>query len=655
LEIQDLENYSLSIYDVKDQLKQYVYNRSNDAFSSGDKARDDIESKKQLENRQAYIRKKFIEAIGGLPASDTPLNAKITGTVECDGFKIEKVIFESRPNTFVTSNLYIPDGVTSPRGAVLFLSGHHDQAKHHPEYQTVCQYLVKAGLIVLSMDPPGQGERLNYYEASLKDSTIRPGTGEHDYMGSQCWPVGDSLARYFVHDAMRAVDYLCTRREVNPAKIGVTGNSGGGTQTSMVVICDPRIAAVAPATFIMNRKDYLLAGQAQDAEQIWPGFTALGFDHEDILLMMVPKPVRVLAVRYDFFPIDATRRTVQRTKRFWELYNKIDNIDLIEDDSVHRYTPALAKAAAEFFSKHLLGKVSSLQDNEIKSLEPSELWCTKSGQIRGEIEHARTIYEENCDQLHRIEENRQALGEHNQEERALKWLRDKVYTNRIQSQLNPRLYMVNDHVDELMVYNGIWWSQEGLFNHGILFRDFHFKEKELPLTIAVWDNGTNDLQTHFKWIRDTCSSGRAVLVLDVSGVGKLSPNSLAGNIPPREFYGVIHKLTDDLIWLNDSMVALRTYDVIRALELVDFLPEIQNSDIQIYAQRRQGIYTQLAAFLDQRIEHIEVENGMESIGEWVKSRYYDHFDIMSLVLPGMLKYFDLPDLKKWGTDKYKIR
>lgn len=181
------------------------------------------------------------------------------------------------------------------------MSGHHEQAKHHPEYQTVCQHLVKSGLIVLAIDPIGQGERLSYYEQALDGPTIRSCTGEHDYAGSQCWPLGDGLARYFVHDGMRGIDYLCTRPEVDSDKIGVTGNSGGGTQTSLMMVCDPRIAAAAPATFIMNRRTYLFAGGAQDAEQIWPGMSALGFDHEDILLAVAPKPVRVLSVQYDFF------------------------------------------------------------------------------------------------------------------------------------------------------------------------------------------------------------------------------------------------------------------------------------------------------------------------------------------------------------------
>ena len=185
-----------------------------------------------------------------------------------------------------------------------------------------------------------------------------------------------------LHDAMRGIDYLISRPEVDAAKIGVTGNSGGGTQASLVMLVDPRVAAAAPATFIMNRETYQRTGQPQDAEQIWPGFTGAALDHEDILLAMAPKPVCVLAVTSDFFPIEGTRRTVTRSRRIWELSGHRAMLDFVEDDSTHAYTPKLARAAARFFAQHLLGKTVDLAGFEPKAFPPEQLHATKSGQVR---------------------------------------------------------------------------------------------------------------------------------------------------------------------------------------------------------------------------------------------------------------------------------
>ncbi|WJH33578.1 prolyl oligopeptidase family serine peptidase [Paenibacillus sp. CC-CFT747] len=304
MNLSQLENYFVD-YDVNDELKQHVYGRSIEAFARGDQARDAIVNRDQLEARRTHLRGKFMEAIGGIPACDTALNPRTTGRVQGEGFSIEKIMFESRPQTYVTANLYIPDSLDSPRGAVLFLCGHDREAKHSEEYQTVCRILVHSGLVVLAIDPIGQGERFSYYEADAGELTVADGIIEHEYAGMQCLPLGDGLARYFLHDAMRAIDYLTTRPEVDPARIGVTGNSGGGTQTSMLMLADPRLAAAAPGTFIMSRQSYLITGQAQDAEQVWFGMSAAGLDHEDILLAMAPRPVLVLAVTNDFFLLKA--------------------------------------------------------------------------------------------------------------------------------------------------------------------------------------------------------------------------------------------------------------------------------------------------------------------------------------------------------------
>jgi cephalosporin-C deacetylase-like acetyl esterase len=647
----ELEAYAPNVhfYDAKDQLKQFVYKRSEEAFAQGDAGRDAIQTIQELEERQKYVREKFIECIGGLPCADTPLNPRITGVLQFDGFRIEKVIYESRPGTFVTANLYIPDGITQPRGAVLFLCGHFEKAKHVEEYQIVCRYLVGTGLVVLSQDPVGQGERFSYYEAATGDTTVDCSVEEHNYAGSQCWPLGDALARYFLHDAMRGIDYLCSRPEVDPKKIGVTGNSGGGVQAVLLMLSDPRIAAAAPATFVMSRQTYLYAGQAQDSEQIWPRFTALGFDHEDILLAMVPRPVLALAVTWDFFPIEGVRRTVERTRRFWELYGKSSYIDLVEDDSDHHYTRRMAKATAEFLSYHLLGEKVTPPEEGIQAIEPSKLWCTETGQVRGEIAEARAVFDENCARLCEVEKQRHALQGSDYKERALNWLNQRVYKDRQPCDLNPRYYQVRK-VNDLIAKHSIWWSQKDLLNNGVIFRDHRFKDAKTALSIGIWDGGTARLQDHMTWIREKCASGQSVMVLDVSGIGNITPATVT-SCGPQDFYGAIFKLAHDLFWLDDSIVALRAYDIIRAVDVAHLFKDIDYSNIEIYACGLYGVYAKMATVLDKRIKHIETINCFESYAKWIASRYYDQYDIMSIVLPDALKYFDLPDLDKWILER----
>ncbi|HRJ72137.1 MAG TPA: prolyl oligopeptidase family serine peptidase [Terrimicrobiaceae bacterium] len=619
-------------YDVRDQLRGHVYERSMSAFREGDAARDRITEPAHLLERQQFICETFVRSLGGLPKGGS-LNAQTVGRVDGDGFHIEKVIFESRPKHFVTANLYLPEGVRSATGAVLFLCGHHEQAKHAAEYQAVCQTLVAEGLVVLAQDPIGQGERFSYHESDTGKQTVPFGPCEHEYAGMQCIPLGQTLGRYFLHDAMRGVDYLITRPEVDPQRIGVTGNSGGGTQTSMMMMADPRIAAAAPATFIMNRETYLWTGGAQDAEQIWPGLTSAGLDHEDILLAMCPKPVRVLAARWDFFPIEGTRRTVDRCRRLWKLCGQSDKLDLVEDDCLHQYSPALARSAAEFFRNHLLDSPGSASGVKFSPLEASVLRCTKSGQVRGEIPGAQFAHQACLDELELVTRDRKVAA-------GSEWLRGRVLANRSPCDLNPRFLLESDVFCGVLIDRAWWWSQRGIINQGMVLRAHADRGKKLPVTLAVWDGGCTRLRPHGHWIRAEVAKGRAIFLMEPTGTGSIAARPLSA-VPSQEFFGVIHKLCDDLFWLGDSLAALRVWDVIRALDLVRLWPGLDANDLFGYAHGRHGLYLQLAALLDRRIKRLEVYEGIGSFEKVVRTRDYDSYDIKALLIPNVLRHFDL--------------
>ncbi|SDC66795.1 Acetyl xylan esterase (AXE1) [Paenibacillus sp. UNCCL117] len=646
-QVNELERYICTLYDTRDQLKRHIYDRADRAFAAGDQARDRIAGPEQLKARQLEMKAAFLTAIGGLPETEAPLNARTAGRSEGSGYSVENVIFESRPGHYVTSNLYLPAQLEAPDAAVLFLCGHEYEAKHSPYYHEVCLRLVQAGLIVLALDPVGQGERLGFHEPGSAGGEAVWGTREHQYLGVKSHAVGESVARYFIHDAMRAVDYLCSRQEVDPARIGVTGNSGGGTQTAMLMMCDDRIAAAAPATFIMNRQMYMHAGGVQDAEQVWPGLTAAGFDHEDLLLSFAPKPLLVLAAEYDFFPIEATRRTVARSKRFWELLGREEGLRLTTDRSLHRFTDKLAVAAAAFFAEQLAGRhPSAAADREpLPPLPAGRLICTSSGQVREEFPDARSIDDEIIVQADELERTRGASSDDRMRQESLAWLREKIVSNRKPVGLSPRRVPMG-RVDDVTAEYILWWSQEGLMNSGYVFQSTEAEDgAKQPVTVCVWRGGTGSLEAHWTWIRQTCGGGRTVLVLNSSGVGPHEPYPIYAR-PAHGFFGVIHKLADDLIWLGDSLAALRAYDVIRCLDLIGHLDEWQSGQVDFYTEGLQGIYVRLAAAVDERVGHIAEERPVKSVADQVRSRQYEEEDVMSVVLPGLLRYCDLPELRE---------
>lgn len=609
----------------------------------GDRARDSLLTIEQLESRRQQMRKLLLDSIGGLPRADTPLCPETTGISYHTEYRMEHVLFQSMPNHYVTAHLYIPHTRTDPDGAVLFVCGHGVEGALYPNYQHVCQCLVRAGLVVLAIDPIGQGERFGYFDPDAERPYTRL-AGEHEYAGAQCWPLGDGLARYFIHDIIRSVDYLSSRPEVDPLKIGITGNSGGGTQTALAIICEPRIAAAAPGTFIMNRESYLFAGQAQDAEQIWPGMSAHGFDHEDILLAMAPRPLMVLAVTGDIFPIEGTRRTVERCRRFWELFGRGDELELVEDVAVHKYTLPLAQAAAAFFSRHLLGQTCRIDLKDLSAHTGRDMWCTRSGNVYRDYPQALKVYHENQERLSVLEQIRGIVPEEEQEQQATRWLWDRICGNRTRCDMNPRHQQLGTW-EGLTVQSSIWWSQPGLFSHGFLFRSVRTRPERHSLTVAIWEGGTSQLQSHQQWLLERCRRGDAVLVLDLAGAGALEPNPINGK-GMRDTFGTIHKLNLDLFWLDDSLAAIRAYDILRALEFARGLAFADPERVTVYAEASFSFYAELAAALDTGPK-LELVHPRTSVAEWVRTEYYRKNADNEFILPGMLRRFDLPDLRVW--------
>jgi hypothetical protein len=639
----DLERYGFNYTHPGSQLKDHIYERSRRHFAAGDAARDALKSPADVQRRQEDVRRGVIEGIGGLPPSSSPLDARVTGTVQAEGFTIEKVVFQSRPRHYVTGNLYLPSQRPAGRsGAVLFLSGHHATAKQVPEYQNVCQTLVRAGLIVFSIDPVGQGERWSYWDPVAQRALVPAGTREHDQAGIQLRFTGEAIARYFLHDAMRGIDYLISRPEVDAAKIGVTGNSGGGTQTSLVMLADPRIAAAAPGTFIMSRDAYQRTGKAQDAEQTWPGFTSRGYDHEDILLAMAPKPVCVLAVTSDFFPIEGTRRTVTRSRRVWELFRGAPAPELVEDDSTHAYTAPLAKAAARFFAKHLLGREVDLAGFVPKALPLEALNCTSSGQVRTEFPDAEFVFHATTQRAAELERTRGGAAAEARKRRAVEWLRGEINRGREKSPLNPRRIDRGRTVGAFRVDIAFWYSQPYLANLGMLIRPREPRAGQMPVTVAIWDEGTAALARHHDWIQAECGRGRAVFVVNLAGMGPLRPDSIASG-SDAEMYSTWRKFVDDLDWIGDSLVALRTFEAVRALEVLAEWPELSREDVRFFADGRMGVHARLAAAVSPQVKDCEWSNGFTFAG-FLRQPIYQPAEVKIFSLPGALRVFDLNEL-----------
>ena len=310
----------------------------------------------------------------------TPLNAKVTGKLERENFTVEKIIFESHPGFYVTAVLFIPKKLPKPAPAVIYCSGHTELGFRSDVYQRVMINLVEKGFVVFAFDPIGQGERLQYVDPQTGKSKVGGSTTEHSYAGVQTLLTGTSLSDYFIWDGVRAIDYLETRKEVDAKRIGITGRSGGGTQSALIAAYDERVYAAAPECYITSFKRLLQSIGPQDAEQNPYHFIKNGMDHADFLHVRTPKPALILTTTHDFFSQQGTRETFAEVQKSYAAFNSAENIQFTEDFGKHESTKNNRETLYAFFQKHLQLPGDN-SDHEIKPFTVEELWCTPTGQV----------------------------------------------------------------------------------------------------------------------------------------------------------------------------------------------------------------------------------------------------------------------------------
>ncbi len=339
-----------------------------------------IRTTEALNARRAYVREKVLAAIGGLPAR-TPLNARVTAVADRPDHRVEKVIFESQPGFFVTANLYVPKSGSGPFPAILFPLGHEAGAKAHGTWQNLLVTFARRGYVAFAWDTLGQGERIQLWDDDFRESKVIRSTTEHTILGLQALLTGDALARYTIWDGMRALDYLLSRPEVDKTRVGVTGNSGGGTHSAYLGALDDRIHVAAPSCYLTSWGRLLDTIGPQDAEQCMPPFLADGLDHPDFVLAFAPKPYLILSAIRDFFSIQGARSTYAEASRVYDSLGNGVRISRTEADDGHGYSLPRRESAYRWFGKWLKGSEDLEPEKEVVPATEEDLWCTPTGQV----------------------------------------------------------------------------------------------------------------------------------------------------------------------------------------------------------------------------------------------------------------------------------
>ncbi len=627
-------------------VQEYFVKRARAIEARSNRRRAAMKTQADAEAYVREVREKIQKCFGPWP-DKTPLKPRVTGTVERDTYRIEKIIFESRPGFLVTANLYVPKGREFPLPAVVGTCGHSSNGKAAEFYQAFSQGLARQGYVVLIYDPIGQGERLQYPGENLK-SRIGVGVREHLYAGNQQFLVGEFFGSWRAWDGIRALDYLLMREEVDPKQIGVTGNSGGGTMTTWLCGVEPRWGMAAPGCFVTTFRRNLENELPADTEQCPPLALALGLDHSDFLAALAPKPVIILAKEKDYFDARGSEEAYSRLKQLYKLLGKEDDIGLFMGPTYHGYSKENREAMYRWFNG-VTGVSDAETEPELMIEKDETLWCAPRGQV-SEL-NSRSVFSFTKEKSEALAKKRpEKLSDRDLKRRIIRTLRlprvwqsrsaDSIPEYRILRGRRPRGYP-KPYAATYMVEMepGIHAIVYRLSNERLLSRPPQGPKRAILYVAHQSSDAELRDEPLVKELLDA-EPDAAFYTCDVRGIGESRPDTCNENsfLAPygSDYFYAIHS-----IMLDFPYVGQRTYDVLRVIE---WLRAQGHEEVLLVAKGWGTFPATFAAVLSDDVKQVTLKNALTSYSDIAESETYAW--PLSCLLPNVLKFFDLPDCYK---------
>lgn len=576
----------------------------------------------QIHARQDALRAGFLANLGEHETGKTPLNARVVGVIQGEGYTVEKVVYESRRQFFVTANFYRPEGA-GPFPAVLIPCGHTANGK--AGYQKAGLLLARNGIAALIYDPIGQGGRCQILTRDDGGNVGAVGrfrsTVEHTLTGVAPISLGQSLATYRIHDGIRSLDYLVSRSDVDAGRIGCTGNSGGGLMTSYLMALDDRILAAAPGCYITTKRIKTDRPGPGDAEQNVFRQISFGPDHPDFLLMRAPRPTLILAATKDFVPIEGTWDAFRQAKRVYTKLGFPERVDLVEADEKHGFTRPLRVAMTRFMRRWLLGLDDAVEEWELPEHSDEELRCTASGQVLL-LPGARSVFDLYRERAEQLRRNRFAPVSSGDVQRLLSFDKTDAPT------------LTSDGVDSWRGHRVKRLIVRGEDGFPVPLLRVEPPEATGAPVLLVDGRGKAAELREGGLVDSLIAAGRPVVTADLRGYGETAAKAWRF---AEEYFGVNAAEFFVAYQLGDSLAALRARDL---LAVVSVFPGEEFELRAIGAATVPALHA--AAAMPGRFMKIVLTGGMRSWHEAIDVEVTR--GILENLIHGALVRYDLPDL-----------
>lgn len=616
--------YTLNTYLLQEVHKQYDVRRS--ALHQA------LQSREAMQAYREECKARYKKLLGELPAR-TNLNVKIAGTIKRKGYRVERIVYESIPDHHVTSNLYIPEGKgTFP--AVLLFCGHEAEAKATESYQKTAILFAQHGFVVLVIDPISQGERYQLTDKGAKPVT-RGGTTEHTLVNAAANLTGSGAVAYELWDNVRGLDYLVTRPEVDKERIGCLGNSGGGTQTTYYIAFDERIKVAAPCSFIARRERNLELIGASDGCQHIPYEGSAQLEISDFLIVFAPKPMLILAGRYDFVDYTGTEEVYNELKQVYTVLNAPDKVRLFTVDDGHGISKPKREAAVQWFRKWLYAKDERVTEGELVTLSQKELNGTATGQVNGDFKNEVNDFK-----------RASATAKTLEQKRTTQTLPEKVKTA-LRITLNERSVTTEEKGSV---------QRDGY----TIYKSIVRKDGEVPLPVLtvypagevretiLWlhEQGKQKIADSSTLIKEYLAHNYAVVMGDLRGLGEMKDPAAFND---AKYFNQEYRNAMIALHIGKPLVSQRTTDVITLADYIHQHERLSKSNIQVMANGIAALSALHAAVLDSRVKKLTVSQLLPSFTAIYTDPTRLHW--YSFVIQNVLSYYDISDLVAYVKDR----
>ena len=619
-------HYSRCLPDYLRGLAAEAYERRNREIAT-------LTTAAAISARQHWARETFWNLIGGRPER-TPLNSKTMASLERPGYRMEKVVYESRPGFFITANLYLPAGAKGRLPGVVFSMGHSPNGKADASYQRCAQGLAQSGYVVLAFDPMGQGERVYYLGSSKRHSRLANPDAEHTVPGRQMILYGDTVTRMQVWDAIRSLDFLAAHPQVDPKRIGATGHSGGGTVTMLLSAADERLAAAA--VIMGNTENVACAkfhppGSTDDAEQNLPGSAPLGFDRWDLLYPLAPKPLLVAVSDKDCYATYSPEYIADGTEQFdklrkiYEVLGRPEAIAWGHTPLPHALGYDCRMQIYNWFGRWLKGDTQPVTEEPPVKPEPDEAThVTESGSTIVSLGSATPF-----SLLKQYQHAKTAAPL----EKLLAFDRPAPDTRfEVKSRVKARTVQVE--ALEVRSAPGV------LAPAWLLTPEKH--DANTPVLLALDPQSREALWFASEVDHVLPVTAPLVCAADVRGVGDLTPEFSPG----ASEYARWHEAEENYAWCSlifgKPLVGQRVTDILAVVAALASHPLTAGRPIKLAARGKLTVPALLAAALEPRIAELYLADGLVSFADIAAKEDYRH--PFANFVPHLLNHTDLPDI-----------